>query len=202
MTQSWFRVALDDEATDNLSRMAEKYCGNLPRHRMLQIKRGVMSDILHKLVNYTLSDENCLDDIAEQPAPPATIEPPAPTAPPAPPGLNDIIDLARKLPSGLDDPMALSKLIAEREEFRAALSVGDALGALAEATDAVYYAAKYLYQVAMEVGAVMDYAVTIDDLIRMTYAKYELRARPGNPKDDGAERIAVLTALHNEPALT
>ncbi len=204
MAQSYFRLVLEDEAYNTLSRLAEKYCGNLSRHRMLQVRHGVMSDILHDLVHYALNDENCLDDIA---TPDETSEYAAPdetAANAAPPGLNDIIDLARKLPSGLDDPMALSKLIAEREELRAALDRGDALGALTEATDAVYYAAKYLYQVATEVGVLMDmdYAVTIDDLIRMTYAKYELRARPGNPKDDGAERIAVLQALHNEPELT
>lgn len=96
MTQSWFRVALDDEATDNLSRLAEKYCGNLPRHRMLQIKRGVMSDLLHIIVHFALNDENCLENVA----PDETSEYAAPdetAANAAPPGLNDIIDLARKL---------------------------------------------------------------------------------------------------------
>lgn len=202
MAQSYFRLVLEDEAYNTLSRLAEKHCGNLPRHMIWQIKRGVMSDLLHIIVHYALNDENCLDDIA---TPDETADDAAPdetSANAAPPGLNDIVDLARELPSGLDDPMAFSKLIVEREEFHAALSIGDALGALTEATDAVYYAAKYLHQVATDVSALMEYDVTIDDLIRMTCAKYELRARPGNPKDDSAERIAVLKALHNEPELT
>jgi len=202
MAQSYFRLVLEDEAYNTLSRLAEKYCGNLLRHRMLQVRHGVMSDILHDLVHYALNDENCLDDIA---TPDETADDAAPdetSANAAPPGLNDIVDLARELPSGFDGPMAFSKLIVEREEFHAALSIGDALGALTEATDVVYYVAKYLHQVATEVSVLMAYAVTIDDLIRMTRAKYELRARPGNPEDDGAERIAVLKALHNEPELT
>ena len=100
-----------------------------PRHRIWQIKRGVMSDLLHIIVHFALNDENCLENVApdetsEYAAPDETADDATPdetAANAAPHGLNDIIDLARKLPSGLDDPMAFSKLIVEREELRATL---------------------------------------------------------------------------------
>ena len=46
-----------------------------------------------------------------------------------------------------------------------------------------------MYWVAYQLG------VTIPDLVALAEAKYALRARPGNPKDDGAERTAVSAEM-------
>jgi len=100
-----------------------------------------------------------------------------------------ILEYAAQLPSGVLDPKAADKLVAEREELVAALSEGDYEGALTEGADAAYYAAKHLHWVAHQLG------VTIPDLVALAEAKYALRARPGNPKDDGAERTAVSAEM-------
>lgn len=105
------------------------------------------------------------------------------------PSLDDILALAAKLPSGLYDPKAADKLLAEREELLEALAEGDTVGAMTEAADAGYYAAKYLNWVGMQLG------LSIGEVLLLTVAKYGLRAVPGNPKDDEAERKAILDAL-------
>lgn len=105
------------------------------------------------------------------------------------PTLEDILVLASMLPSGLNDAQALDKLTAERDELVAALNDEDYVGALTEAADAVYYAAKHIEWVCHQVG------VNLDNLMRVAAAKYSLRAVPGNPKDDAAERNAVVEAL-------
>ncbi|RJQ32808.1 MAG: hypothetical protein C4589_00305 [Peptococcaceae bacterium] len=100
--------------------------------------------------------------------------------------LTDILNLAAKLPSGLNDALAAEKLIAERQELIDALAANDQAGALTEAADAAYYAAKHLDWVARQVG------LTVEEILALAIAKYSLRARPGNPKSDAEERQAVL----------
>lgn len=100
--------------------------------------------------------------------------------------LNEILSLAAQLPSGLNDPAAADKLLAERDELIQALRTDDYAGALTEAADAAYYAAKHLDWVARQLG------LSVDDVLRLALAKYSLRAQPGNPKDDAAERAACL----------
>lgn len=102
--------------------------------------------------------------------------------------LDNIISLAAKLPSGLNDPRSAEKLLAERGELMDALDAGDYIGALTEGADAVYYAAKHLDLVAGLLG------ISLDALIAVAEAKYSLRAQPGNPKDDAAERLACAEA--------
>lgn len=103
--------------------------------------------------------------------------------------LNTILSLAAQLPSGLNDPRAAEKLLGERQELVDALSAGDYVGALTEGADAVYYAAKHLDWTARQLG------VSVETMVALAEAKYSLRAQPGNPKDDGAERAACLAVL-------
>lgn len=103
-----------------------------------------------------------------------------------------ILEYAAKLPSGVLDPKAAEKLLAERDELVAALSEGDYEGALTEGADAAYYAAKHLYFVAHQLG------VNIVDLVTLAEAKYALRAQPGNPKDDAVERAACVETMRNQ----
>lgn len=103
--------------------------------------------------------------------------------------LNSILSFAAKLPAGLNDPRAADKLLAERQELIDALAGGDYVGALTEGADAVYYAAKHLDWTARQLG------VSVEMLVALAEAKYALRAAPGNPKDDGAERAACLSVL-------
>lgn len=103
--------------------------------------------------------------------------------------VKNILRLAAQLPSGLNDSRSADKLFAERDELIVALVAGDYTGALTEGADAVYYAAKYLDWVAGQLG------VSIDQLFALSEAKYELRARPGNPKDDWAERRACRLVI-------
>lgn len=100
------------------------------------------------------------------------------------PDLSQVLDLAARLPTGLDDAMAASKLLQERDELMASLLGEDYVGALTEGADAAYYAAKHLDWVARRLD------LSLDDLVRLAIAKYSLRARPGNPKDPAAERAA------------
>lgn len=113
--------------------------------------------------------------------------------------MDKLLELAAKLPSGLNDPKALGKFHHERQELADALAAGDRIGALLEAADCLYYVMKARHN-----GLAND-----DDTVRMmediivasgflptkiraaALIKYGLRARPGNPKDDAAERAAV-----------
>ena len=103
--------------------------------------------------------------------------------------IQDLIALAERLPSGAVDPKSLDKLNAEFEELVEALEAEDEIGALTEAADAAYYAAKYLNFVAHILS------ITVSDVMALGYAKYSLRAAPGNPKNDDAEREAVEKVL-------
>ena len=109
------------------------------------------------------------------------------------PMIEDIILLADKLPSGAYDEASLSKLMAEVAEFREAMGADDIVGAYTELADVVYYAAKLIHTLAEQAG------VTTYDALRFAEAKYALRAEPGNPKDDEAERSAVLATLCAPP---
>lgn len=106
--------------------------------------------------------------------------------------ISEIIELSAKLPSGLNDPRAAEKLVAELGELQQSLKDGDYVGALTEAADAAYYAAKHLQYVAHLLG------ITVDDVLACAKAKYALRAQPGNPKNDAAERVVVLAAIQKK----
>lgn len=99
-----------------------------------------------------------------------------------------LLEYAARLPSGLPDSRAIDKLLRERDELLDALAEEDQVGALAEAADVAYYAAKVLDWAARQVG------ISVPALLRVACAKYRLRAQPGNPKNDAAERAACLQA--------
>ena len=108
----------------------------------------------------------------------------------APPStLDGILSLAAKLPSGLNDARSAIKLLDEQDELIEALKKGDRVGALTEAADAAYYAAKHLEWVSRQVG------LSVDGVLALAVAKYSLRAAPGNPKNDEVERQAVLAVV-------
>ena len=69
-------------------------------------------------------------------------------------------------------------------------------GALTELADVAYYAAKHLDWASYQVSVMLGRAVTAQDALRLAVAKYLLRAAPGNPKDDEAERAACLAVMH------
>lgn len=100
-----------------------------------------------------------------------------------------LLNYAAKLPGGLNDPRSVQKLAHELDELKEALVHDDYIGALTEAADAAYYVVKHLQYVAALLG------ITVDEVMDCGLAKYELRAQPGNPKNDNAERTAVLSAL-------
>lgn len=99
-----------------------------------------------------------------------------------------LIELSRQLPTGARDLRAPEKLAREWEELEQALST-DRIEALTELADVVYYAAKAVYTAATLCG------VTVEAAFAAALAKYERRARPGNPKDFEAERAAVVEAV-------
>lgn len=106
--------------------------------------------------------------------------------------ITEIIDLAGKLPSGLQDNRALEKLIREREELLQALGDHDYTGALAEAADNAYYAIKHLEYISWLVN------IPVEQLFDLAIAKYSLRAKPGNKKNDAAEREAVARVIFRQ----
>lgn len=97
--------------------------------------------------------------------------------------LHKILELAAQLPSGISDPDADYKLAVEMNELLAAEDF-DAI--LTEVADVVYYAAKAIHYAASVAS------VSVDTALRLAVAKYELRARPGNPKNDNEERAACM----------
>lgn len=103
--------------------------------------------------------------------------------------VESLLALAEKLPSGIIDPEAPAKLLAEMQELEAALAAEDHAGALAEVADAVYYAAKCIALAAAMAGISRVKAFAV------ARAKYSLRAAPGNPKDDAAERAACRAGI-------
>ena len=113
--------------------------------------------------------------------------------------MDKLLELAARLPSGLNDPRALEKFHRERQELAEALAAGDRIGALLEAGDCLYYTTKARYnkladesEIARLNTDVIEMSGFPPEIIRAAaIAKYTLRARPGNPKDDAAERAAV-----------
>lgn len=110
-----------------------------------------------------------------------------------------ILTLASQLPSGLNDPRARQKLEAEKCELREELAKGDKVGALLEAGDCLYYIVKARHNKQLSSFGVFIEAMkltfvsgfTIEQIEKACIAKYTLRARPGNPKNDREERAAV-----------
>lgn len=103
--------------------------------------------------------------------------------------MQEIIELASKLPSGLPDGKALKKLKAEMDEFHEAVENEGYLDAAAELADVVYYCAKLIHHCA----SFLD--LSVNDAITVCKAKYALRAIPGNPKNHVAEAIAIFNCL-------
>ncbi len=101
-----------------------------------------------------------------------------------------LLDLAAKLPSGRINTGAPEKLAAEMAELRQAIAAGDRIGAALEAADVVYYAVKAIALAADLAG------ISRTEAFAVALAKYRLRARDGNPKDDAAERAACREAIH------
>lgn len=116
-----------------------------------------------------------------------------------------ILKLAEQLPTGRLDTAALKKYEREFSEMVAAVRENDAIGILLEAADCLYYLVK-----AEDNGLISSNEAkwklrhrvlptarffTMDQVVAACIAKYTLRARPGNPKDDDAERAAVETIV-------
>lgn len=117
------------------------------------------------------------------------------------------IKLAQRLPTGLVDPRAEEKFERELVELQAAIAADDKIGALLEAGDCIYYACK-IYANSDEEALDIENAlgrcqrvadllpqVAVQQLVIVGLIKYNLRARPGNPKNDAEERAAVAPLL-------
>lgn len=117
------------------------------------------------------------------------------------------IKLAQRLPTGLVDPRAEEKFERELVELQAAIADDDKIGALLEAGDCIYYACK-IYGNSKEEALDLENAlgrcqrvsdllpqVAVQQLVIVGLIKYNLRARPGNPKNDVEERAAVARLL-------
>ena len=117
--------------------------------------------------------------------------------------IRQIADIAEKLPTGLVDGKATEKMDRELSELQAAIEEGDRLGTLMEAGDVAYYAIKAWYNEAVGLaGLILTIRLAADTvnipedvLLDICIAKLSLRALPGNPKDDKAEREAVIKVL-------
>ena len=118
--------------------------------------------------------------------------------------INQLTEIAAALPTGRRDPRALQKLRREEAELYAARIAGDTLGAIMEAGDVIYYAAKavdagLLHRVEAQLylsGAAQAAGVVPSTVILAAITKMTLRAAPGNPKNDAAERAAVAAMLY------
>ena len=121
--------------------------------------------------------------------------------------ISEIVLLAHKLPTGITDPKAREKFYEEIDELSDAIRQGDYLGAVMEAADCAYYAVKKhvnyqisptgrdaLIRTVSRLVSLPDSAVLLDCVI----AKMSLRAAPGNPKNDVAERAAVAKVLEKK----
>ena len=105
--------------------------------------------------------------------------------------ISQILALAAKLRTGLNDSQAPEKLLAEKYELQAEIIKGDSVAALTEAADISYFAIKSMEWAATQCG------IDIDTLLRLTIAKYSLRAVPGNPKDKEVEAAEVISVYRN-----
>ena len=115
--------------------------------------------------------------------------------------IDKLLRLADRLPSGRVDPRSREKLSREWEELFAAGE--DRLGAILEAGDVAYYAAKCTATWHLNPGEAWAQVVSAAVLVGVSplavlvaaETKYSLRARHGNPKNDEEEREAVARAL-------
>ena len=111
-----------------------------------------------------------------------------------------LIELAKRLPSGIPDPLALTKIAREAAELHAAASRIDKV---TEGCDIVYYAAKAWASDLMTLQQAMQYLGHVAWFLNMNEVavtecaliKYSLRAAPGNPKRPDVERAAVAAFL-------
>lgn len=105
--------------------------------------------------------------------------------------MEEILALADALPAGRIDKNSLIKLCQEWGELDEMLASYDQAGAYLELADVAYYAIKLIALGANRASTVFGVTVTPEDVLGMAVAKYTLRAAPGNPKDDAAERRAI-----------
>lgn len=105
--------------------------------------------------------------------------------------ITQILSIAARLRTGLNDSRAPEKLLDEKAELLAELQAGDHVAALTEAADIAYFAVKSMDWAATQCG------IDIDTLLRLAIAKYSLRAVPGNPKDKEAEAAEIISVYHN-----
>lgn len=105
--------------------------------------------------------------------------------------IESILKLSDALPSGRVDKNSLVKLCREWAELEEMVSVRDRPGAYLELADVTYYVCKVLSLACAMASDAFGVTVTPDDAFDMAVAKYMLRAAPGNPKDDAAERRAI-----------
>lgn len=107
--------------------------------------------------------------------------------------ISQILALAAKLRTGLNDSQAPDKLLAEKHELIAEIEAGNHIAALTEAADIAYFAIKSMEWAATQCG------IDIDTLLRLAIAKYSLRASPGNPKNKTAEEMACVAVWEAQP---
>jgi len=111
--------------------------------------------------------------------------------------------LAEQLPTGLRDPRAVAKMQRERVELAEHAAQNDRVGAILEAADVCYYAAKAVANGLLSYSDAVDAVLEAADAAGVDWSvaamaateKYYLRARPGNLRDDAAERAAVERLL-------
>lgn len=107
--------------------------------------------------------------------------------------ISQILALAAKLRTGLNDSQAPEKLLTEKYELIAEIEAGNSIAALTEGADIAYFAVKSMEWAATQCD------VSIDTLLRLAIAKYSRRAAPGNPKDKEAEVAACVRVLEEAP---
>ena len=119
---------------------------------------------------------------------------------------DELLIYAERLPAGMTDPRALQKLRAEEWELRQAIAEGDLLGAIMKAGDCLYYAAKSAHNefihptnARLALGNLSRWTgVPASLLLMAAKTKFYLRAQPGNPQNDTAERAAVAYVIREE----
>lgn len=112
----------------------------------------------------------------------------------------DILSLADQLEAGRRDPKATEKFAAEMREFEDEIRAGKREDAATELADLVYYWCKMntiqrMMHHSQLTRACRALGVSSETAFRLCEAKYELRARPGNPKDKDAEREACAKLI-------
>lgn len=116
-----------------------------------------------------------------------------------------IVALAEQLPTGIKDPNALQKLYGEMNELHVELMNDDLLGAILEAADVMYYAAKAIVNDLLDCKSAKKLIFAAADAVQLpvlkifkvALVKYGFRAQPGNPKDDAVERELAVQVIFN-----